>query len=131
MTSRTKLSSNADEILFALQKAARPLTAYQILHALEGTTIKAPVQVYRALSQLMASGKAHRVESINAFVLCDRHHASPHPGFLICKHCGTVQEFDDGAMDEISSRLASAGFTVETFTLEVSGLCLSCRTDIA
>ncbi|HEV2516106.1 MAG TPA: transcriptional repressor [Devosia sp.] len=129
MRTRSNLSANADEIFSVLQVVARPLTAYQILHELEGTTIKAPVQVYRALSQLMTSGKVHRVESLNAFVLCDRHHATSRPGFLICKHCGTVQEFDDEAIDEISSRLAGAGFEVENLSLEVSGLCVACRSE--
>lgn len=129
MTSRSKLSSNADEIFEVLRSVARPLMAYQILGALEGTSIRAPVQVYRGLSQLMSLGKVHRVESLNAFVLCDRHHELSRPGFLICKHCGTVQEFDDKAIDELSGRLASAGFAVESLSLEVSGLCVSCRAE--
>lgn len=132
MRTRSNLSSNADEIFFVLQEVARPLSAYQILHELEGTTIKAPVQVYRALSKLMAAGKVHRVESLNAFVLCDGHHeTSQQPGFLICTHCGAVQEFDDAAMGEISDRLANAGFTVAALSLEVSGLCASCRPEAA
>jgi Fur family zinc uptake transcriptional regulator len=127
LRSRSNFSSSADEIFLLLREIGRPLTAYQILHELEGTTIKAPVQVYRALSKLMASGKVYRVESLNAFVLCDRHHETARPGFLICKHCGTVQEFDDEAIEEISRRLDGAGFAVETLSLEVSGLCVSCR----
>lgn len=131
MRTRPNLSTNADEIFFVLQQVARPLSAYQILHELEGTTIRAPVQVYRALSKLVASGKVHRVESLNAFVLCDGHHVCSRPGFLICKHCGTVREFDDVAIDEISNRLAGAGFAVETLSLEISGLCVSCRPEAA
>jgi len=36
--------------------------------------IKSPVQVYRAVKKLIENGAVHRVESLNAFVLC----ASPH-----------------------------------------------------
>jgi Fur family zinc uptake transcriptional regulator len=120
-------NSNADAIFYVLKHRGRPMTAYQILHELEGTTIKAPVQVYRALTQLVALGKVHRVESLNAFVRCNARHARSRPGFLICRHCGAVQEFDDTAIDEISDRLAERGFAVETLSLEVTGLCTSCR----
>lgn len=128
MRTRSTLNSNVEEVFLLLQEVARPLTAYQILNALEGSTIKAPVQVYRALSKLIDSGTVHRVESLNAFMLCDHHHATPWPGFLICKRCGTVQEFDDPAVNQISDRLAKTGFEVLSLSLEVSGLCASCRT---
>jgi Fur family zinc uptake transcriptional regulator len=124
---RTRTTSNVDEIFGILQASGRALSAYQILDELGGTTIRAPIQVYRALALLVAAGKVHRVESINAFVLCDRRHTTSRPGFLICKRCGTVQEFDDAAIEEISDRLAEGGISVDALSLEVSGSCSSCR----
>lgn len=128
---RLSQNSNVDEIFDVLQHVGRPLTAYQILHALDGTAIRSPVQVYRALSKLAGLGKVHRVESINAFVLCDGHHTTSRPGFLICTQCGTVQEFDDAAIDQLSTRLDVTGFSVATVCLEISGLCALCQAETA
>lgn len=118
---------NAQDVFALLTKSGKPLSAYQILAELSGSTIRSPTQVYRALSVLLEGGDVHRVESLNAFVICSCAHQQSRPGFLICRQCGTVAEFDDQRISALEGSLQSSGFEVEAMALELSGLCLDCR----
>jgi Fur family zinc uptake transcriptional regulator len=107
----------------------RPIGAYDILAALgrrRGSV--APPTVYRALEFLKAHGLIHRIESLNAFVGCERP-GQPHCGqFLICRACGRAAELADGRIDAALRRsLAEAGFALERPTIEAVGLCPDCR----
>ena len=57
-------------IVEALKSAGRPVSAYEIIDQLREQAVLAPQTVYRALDRLIASGSAHRLESLNAFVAC-------------------------------------------------------------
>ena len=51
-----------------LEDTGKPASAFEILDALRDEGLRAPLQVYRALSKLIDSGSVHRIESLNAFV---------------------------------------------------------------
>ena len=135
MASR-KGTQHATNIMEALTEAARPLSAYDLLDRLRPTGVAAPLTVYRALDKLMASGKVHRIESLNAFVACrhgEHHHdeaetAPPRAvGFAICDGCGTVDEFSDADLfAHLSDRLAARGFVPRSSAIEVHGRCAGC-----
>ena len=130
-----KGAEHASNILGALEHASRPLSAYDLLDKLRPTGVSAPLTIYRALDKLIASGKVHRSESLNAFVACrnGEHHghgAAPTRSavaFAICDHCGHVDEFLDaevfGRLDE---SLGRRGFQVRSSAIEVRGLCAAC-----
>jgi Fur family zinc uptake transcriptional regulator len=104
--------------------------AYDLLGELDrGAGTAKPPTVYRALDFLMAHGLVHRLESLNAYVGCPQPEA-PHDGqFLICDACGMVNEFAAPAIEAaIASEAADQGFAIEQRTLEVRGVCRSCRT---
>lgn len=65
-----ELTRNQSLVFEALSQAEAPLSAYMLLAKLKGTGLRAPIQIYRALDKLMAYGLAHRIESLNAFVVC-------------------------------------------------------------
>ena len=122
-------------IMDALSASRRPLSAYALLDQLRPTGVAAPLTVYRALDNLMKSGKVHRIETLNAFVACRQGHHHGHHGepahqpiaFTICDECGAVDEFaDPGLRDRLSERLVSKGFVPTGITLEVRGLCAVC-----
>ena len=128
MTDAISLTSNQAKVLGALQAAAKPCTAYELLDTLRPDGIKAPPQVYRALQRLQDLGLIHRIESLNAFLACDHgphEHAS---GFAICKSCGKTVEF---ALRDCSGHLTAAsdaqGFKTDSVHVEISGLCADCR----
>ena len=127
-TDPLRLGKNDRAVLDLLERADTPMGAYEILEALRPFGLRAPPQVYRALNRLVAEGRVHRIESLNAFVACD------HPGheevlaFLICRSCGTVQELDDRRTEALVRDLGmQTGFAVDAALLEVRGRCADCR----
>ena len=124
-----RLTALRRQVLELVWHSHRPVGAYDILSALgrKRETV-APPTVYRALEFLCAQGLVHRIESLNAFVGCERA-GEPHSGqFLICRVCGRAAEMADGRIDAAVRRgLAEVGFTVERPTVEALGLCQECQ----
>ncbi len=117
-------------VLELVWQSHKPLGAYDILAVLSETDGRraAPPTVYRALDFLQEHGLVHRLASLNAFVGCS-HPEQPHQGqFLICRACHTSVELEQSSIGAaIISSAASVGFSVEGQTVEVLGLCASCR----
>lgn len=143
MASR-KGAQHATNIMSALVDAPRPLSAYDLLDRLRPTGVAAPLTVYRALDKLIASGKVHRIESLNAFVACrngEHHHghvdddetAEPPrrtTGFAICDRCGTVEEFiDNDLFAQLDEIMAKRRFVPHASAIEVHGLCAACSAE--
>lgn len=122
-----ELGRNDERVLSALTKSGKPMSAYDILERARNDTLKAPVQIYRALQKLERLGLVHRVEALNAFVVCADHHDDRHkPGFVICRDCGSVREFEDSRVTSVAKKAAGAGFSIETVSFEVYGRCAPC-----
>lgn len=88
----------------------------------------APPTVYRTLDFLLEQGLIHRINALNAFVGCPspKHQHQNH--FLICRQCGVAVEMDNPLLvEEIQRSAQAAGFSVQTQSLEVMGLCPSCQ----
>ena len=111
-------------VLFSLNSAELQEEGRELLH-----TLRAPLQVYRALDKLVERGLAHRLESLNAFVACaDEHcHRKGLIAFAICEGCGKVDEFADAVIEDRLGKWAGAtGFKVERTTMEIRGKCAEC-----
>jgi Fur family transcriptional regulator, zinc uptake regulator len=133
------LNKNDKKVLSALGRSEKPLSAYDILGRARSDALKAPVQVYRALEKLESRGLVHRIEALNAFVACSEHsddcqgqehghrHPAHRPGFVICRDCGGVHEFEDPRVAKLAAEAAGEGFEVELVALEVYGRCAACR----
>jgi Fur family zinc uptake transcriptional regulator len=109
-------------------RSHRPVTAYALLEQLvrEGHRAQAPT-VYRSLEFLMSCGLVHRVESMNAFVGCNRPRHGEDVDLLICESCGEVAELPDSGIPGPVARSADrAGFIVHARMLEVRGICGAC-----
>jgi Fur family transcriptional regulator, zinc uptake regulator len=116
-------------VLELVWRGHEPVGAYALLDALKQSHPNAaPPTVYRALEFLAAHGLIHRIESRNAYIGCD-HPEQPHAGqFLICAKCSNAAEIDDPSVTRALSKSASGlGFAVTRQTVELSGLCSSCR----
>ena len=132
-----KGAQHATNIMSALSEAPRPMSAYDLLDRLRPTGGAAPLTVYRALDKLIAAGKVHRIESLNAFVACrkgEHHHVHDDDrqpprtvAFTICDRCGAVDEFEDETLSEHLTRaLGRRRFAPRTSAIEVRGLCEVC-----
>lgn len=114
-------------VLDTLARSERPLTAYQLLDLLRSAGLSSPPTLYRALDRLIASGRAHRLETLHAFVACTRGDHCGRVAFAICRQCGRVDEFSDTGVSALQAWADDRSFTVEKTTVELLGLCAWCR----
>lgn len=117
-------------VLEIVWQSHKPLGAYHILDILgrDGRS-PAPPTVYRSLEFLLEQGLVHRIASLNAFVGCARPGHGGEGQFLICEACGAAAEMNDTALEKtIAVSADSLGFRAARQTLEVTGLCPSCKT---
>ena len=116
------------DILGVLQGSVAPMTAYQILEELrDGEPDIAPPTVYRALAALTKQGRAHKLESMKAFVPCRCSHSESVPVLAICEKCGLVEEHDGGALlSRLSKMVATTAFKPDRHILEIHGHCGKC-----
>lgn len=129
MSGTHKLTKNQQVVLAALQDSGGPLSAYQILDQddVRAKGLKAPLTIYRALEKLVQLGFVHRIESLNAFVLCDRDEHKEPPAFMICQDCKHIIEVGlEGVQRTVEKQAKEQGFVVECVHLEVTGRCRDC-----
>jgi len=135
--SSLKLTPVRQGVLDIIRAANTPIAAYHILEKLQQGA-KAPQTVYRALDYLIAHGLVHKLESLNAYVACQRSHSHtehleetcPHAAaFIICRKCQRVHEIED--LSQLQTVLdaygQAAGFNDLQTILEIRGLCNQCR----
>lgn len=130
-TKRTDLSPHSKQVLAVLQNSPTPLTAYDILGKLQGSGIKAPQTVYRALDSLVERGLIHRIQSLGAFVACHNDEEDHGTQFAVCRGCGTVVELHDHRICDFIKEIGkSLNFHIEREMLELMGLCKDCHDKI-
>lgn len=121
------LTKNQALVLGALSAASQPLGAYALLEQLRDQGFKAPLQVYRALDQLIELKLVHRLESLNAWTVCCGDHHRDTPVFAICDDCGSVTEhFDKELSSGITSLSQRSGFVPDRSIIEIHGQCDKC-----
>jgi Fur family transcriptional regulator, zinc uptake regulator len=121
-------SANTEHVLRVLRSAVAPMTAYDILKSIRSERPWAPPTAYRALTRLVDEGRAHRLESINAYVACRHgHHANAAAVIAICSSCGGVNELpEDRLIEELKSAAGSHGFQIDRTVIELTGRCARC-----
>jgi Fur family transcriptional regulator, zinc uptake regulator len=122
---------NRSLIWSVLEKAQGPLTAYEIIRRLKRVRAVSPPTVYRALKGLMKRNQIHRIESLNAFVLCASTHVPGEiPIFMICDHCGAATELSRAEIRAAILDVASgAEFIATRGACEVRGYCAACAAE--
>ena len=125
---RKRAAARQDDVLGVLNKCEGPMTAYQILEQLQvGEPDIAPPTVYRTLTALTDQGRAHRLESIKAFVPCRCSHVESVPVLAICEDCGTVEEHDGSDLLPILTGLTDQkAFRADRHIVEIHGQCGTC-----
>ncbi len=125
---RKQAATRQADILSVLNASVAPLSAYQILAKLRRDDPDiAPPTVYRALSALTEQGRAHKLESLKAFVPCRCDHHKSLPVLTICEDCGQVDEHDGGSLLPILSAMVAPGaFRAARHVVEIHGQCGNC-----
>ena len=123
-----RMTAARSRVLELLLAAGEPVKAYDLIAAYgEGGEAAKPPTVYRALEFLERLGFAHRLESLNAYVVCKHPHHHEMAAFAICENCGVVTEFSDPSIDERLTQWSDAhSFCSKKVTVEIRGLCEVC-----
>jgi Fur family zinc uptake transcriptional regulator len=125
---RKQAAIRQSDVLEVLQGNAKPMTAYAILDQMKlaEPDLAAPT-VYRTLAALTEQGRAHRLESIKAFVPCRCEHKASVPVLAICEECGTVEEHDGTPLlRQLKSIATQSTFTATRHIVELHGRCSGC-----
>lgn len=125
-----KLTALREAILREIASSHHPVGAYDIIERLAKSGKRlAPISVYRIIDVFLEAGLVHRVESRNAFFICNGQHSdTASPLVLICEDCGRVAETEAPEAWGAITRATQAGrFTVKNTVLEVKGLCAGCH----
>lgn len=112
-------------VLELLVEAAEPVKAYDLMAAYGAEGAK-PATVYRALEFLEKVGLVHRIVSLSAFQACVGHDGAHRAAFLICDCCGSAEEFEAAAGDQVAAAARTRGFGVDRVLVEVHGRCRAC-----
>jgi len=120
------------KILELIWNSHKAVKAYDLLDQIRPLNDAAkPSTVYRALDFLLEHGLIHRVESLNAFVGCHCSGTQHDQLLLICTVCHNVEERAAlSVIQSLAEELSNAGFMPQRKTIEIHGLCKSCRQEI-
>ena len=116
-------------ILEVLQQIEKPLSPYDIQGILRqrGKYLN-HVTIYRTLDLLCSLNLAHKMLSSGGFVKCSLAAIEGCHRFMVCQHCGAIQEFADEALCQGENEFAqNFGFHTEYHLSEFSGLCSQCH----
>ncbi|MEX1033953.1 MAG: Fur family transcriptional regulator [Cellvibrionaceae bacterium] len=125
-----RLTLQREQVLRLVWQSHKPLGAYPLMEMLSSATTKpvAPPTVYRALEFLSEQALIHKIHSLNAFVGCSEPGSHHQSRFLICRHCEVAVECGSGELDAALAKTAAvAGFTAEEQSVEIVGLCPTCK----
>ncbi len=123
-----RLTAPRRRVLELMLEAGQPVKAYDLMAAygVGGEGPAKPPTVYRALEFLEKQGLIHRIQSLNAYVVC-RIEAGHDAAFLICDCCGATEEVEPGKGEQLAEPAQRANFKIQGVTIEAHGLCAECR----
>jgi len=129
-----RLTPLREQVLRLVWQSHKPLGAYALLEQLAADTPPGqrrrlgPPTIYRALEFLSEYGLVHRINSLNAFIGCQHPQDPHHSYFLICRRCeSTVELASDALASAVHTAAAEARFQAEGASIEITGLCPSCK----
>ncbi|MBY0421006.1 MAG: transcriptional repressor [Parvularculaceae bacterium] len=121
------LTKNESMVWDVLDAAGEPLKAYDVLDRLKARGVRAPMTVYRALDGLVGKGFVHKLDALNAYMICNHDHPHDIQAFLVCDQCAGVTEFEiDHSAAGFQPVLRKTGFDMQSARLEVHGVCQDC-----
>ncbi|WP_428355385.1 transcriptional repressor [Methyloprofundus sp.] len=131
LTKGVRLTALRKQVLELICANHKAIGAYELLDLLREQDPKAkPVTIYRALDFLITAGLVHKIESLNAFIGCLQAETQHKSAILICDQCKNAYEIDATAVYESLFALSEAvQFQPHCLTLELHGLCASCKED--
>lgn len=115
-------------VLEVIAASEKPLGAYDILAQMgKHVSNPKPPTVYRAIEFLTEHQIIHRIESLNAYILCQSDHRHEGSQFMICDDCGSVSEAHICDLPTpLASKIKQKGFNLSRWDVELHGTCKDC-----
>jgi Fur family transcriptional regulator, zinc uptake regulator len=125
---KERLTKPRLEVLRVLADSSKPLGAYEIMNELrDALQNPKPPTVYRAIDFWLQHGFIHRIESLNAYIVCQADHRHSGSQFMICDDCGGVTEAHVCKLPEVFENAASSNcFNFSSWNIEIHGICVDC-----
>ena len=119
-------------VLEIFSAADKPMGAYDVIDAMAAFRERPkPPTVYRAIDFWCDHGFLHKIDSLNAYILCHAQHRHQGSQFMICQTCGQVTEAHLCALpSKIQEKADEAIFSVASWTLEIHGQCSDCSANM-
>jgi Fur family zinc uptake transcriptional regulator len=123
-----RLTALRRRTLEALLKSGEPVKAYELIETMrESGKRLTPATIYRILDFLLRHGLIHRVNALNAYVICADMPEEHHLLMLVCPNCQKTTEINDPAIYKaMFKRLGELGFNLDDGSVEVHGVCRDC-----
>ncbi len=115
-------------VLKIINSSEKPIKAYEILDKLS-FIIKNPhpPTAYLAIEFWKKHNFIHRIESLNAYCICQSDHLHSGGQFMICNDCGSVIESHLCKLPEVfKNAIEKKMFTLTNWNLEINGICNKC-----
>lgn len=115
-------------VLDIIAHADKPMVAYDVLAKLATKLPNPkPPTAYRAIEFLQEHGFIHRIESLNAYIVCQTDHKHEGSQFMICDDCGQVTEAHLCDLPApLAAKTKATGFHMTRWNVELHGSCRDC-----
>jgi Fur family transcriptional regulator, zinc uptake regulator len=123
------ITSLRKAVLYTLWQTDKPLKAYDILALLRDEQPHATAAaIYRTLSFFVSSGVVHKIDSIQAYALCNKPEVKACSDILmVCSTCHTVREMQDVMVRDAVARVTHLdAFELGHDPIELRGVCAAC-----
>ena len=128
-TNGLRFTDQRRDVYRIVNAAEQPIGAYDILEILsENYDRPKATTVYRALDFLKEHHFIHKIESLNAFVVCSVDHEHPGSQFMICNDCGVVDEVHLCHIpSDLKTKIDGQNFNMKYWNTEIHGVCNACH----
>ncbi|MBC10610.1 MAG: transcriptional repressor [Rickettsiales bacterium] len=117
------------KVLQIIAESPKPLKAYEILKEL-GKVLNnpKPPTAYRAIEFWHNKNFIHRIESLNAYSICEAGHFHKGSQFMICSTCGDVTESHICKLPQVIKQSTNkVSFKTLSWNIEINGICNKCN----
>ncbi|AIL31994.1 Fur family transcriptional regulator [Basilea psittacipulmonis] len=127
----TRLTQSRRQVLELILESPQSVKAYDLLKAMlkEHPNTKPPI-VYRALEFLEQQHFIHRIDSLNAWAVCQHIQKDCEHGeslLLACKSCGSVKEIENQTVTHhLTNMLHEHGYQTTGKETEIQVICPNC-----
>ena len=123
-----RVTKSRMNVLKIISLSTKPIKAYDILSELSKIVQNPkPPTVYRAIDFWRGINFIHKIESLNAYTICESGKLHKGTQFMICDDCGAVTESHLRNLPSVLKKtLQENMFEQKSWSIEITGVCRKC-----